>query len=134
MATTRMTSAPHRTVSDVLQDIVGNIQGLVRSEFRLAQAEIKEKAQRATRPAAMVGAGAVVGMYGFGFLLLAVVYALSLVVAVWLAALLVGAVLAILGAILLSVGRKGLQNIDPLPERTVETVKEGVQWTKEQIK
>jgi membrane protein len=123
-----------RSVSDVLQDIIGNLQQIVRDEFRLAKVEVEGKAHRAARPASILAAGAVLGLYGLGFLLLAAVYGLSLVIAPWLAALLVGAVLAIVAAILVSSGRTRLNKIDPVPEKTVQSMKENVQWTKEQIK
>jgi membrane protein len=127
-------SQTQRSVSDVLQDIIGNLQQIVRDEFRLAKADVEDKARRAARPASILAAGAVLGLYGLGFLLLAGVYGLSLVIAPWLAALLVGAVLAIVAAILVSSGRTRLKQIDPVPEKTVQSMKENVQWTKEQIK
>ena len=125
---------PQRRVSDVLQDIVGNVQQIIRSEVVLAKVEIKEKAQRASKPAAVLATGTVLGLYGLGFLLLAAVYALSLVVAAWLAALIVGGVLAIGGGILVGKSRQALREIDPIPKKTVETVKENVQWAKDRIK
>jgi uncharacterized membrane protein len=127
-------SQSQRSVSDVLQDIVGNLQQIIRDEFRLAGAEVEGKAHRAARPASILAAGSVLGLYGFGFLLLAAVYGLSLVIAPWLAALLIGAVLAIVAAVLISSGRNRLRQIDPMPEKTVQSMKENVQWTKEQIK
>ena len=81
-----------------------------------------------------MAAGAVLGLYGLGFLLLAAVYGLSLVIAPWLAALLVVVVLGIFVAILVSSGRNRLRQVDPVPEKTVQSIKENVQWTKEQIK
>ncbi len=128
------TPQTQRSVSDVLQDIVGNLQQIIRNEFRLARVEIKEKAARAKQPATILASGLIIGLYGFGFLLLALVYALSLVIAPWLAALLVGVVLAIAAAILVTSGHNGLKQVDPVPEKTVQTVKENVQWAKEQIK
>lgn len=129
-----MATPSQRTVFDVLQDIVSNLQEIIRSEFRLAKVELKEKAQRAAKPAAVMGVGAVVAFYGVGFVLLAAVYALSLVIPLWAAALIVGVVLAIIGGALLSFSRKALKEIDPVPEKTVQTVKENVQWTKDRIK
>jgi membrane protein len=123
-----------RSVSDVLQDIIGNLQQIVRDEFRLAKVEVEGKAHRAAWPASILAAGAVLGLYGLGFLLLAAVYGLSLVIAPWLAALLVGAVLALVAAILVGSGRSRLKQIDPVPEKTVQSMKENVQWTKEQTK
>jgi Flp pilus assembly protein protease CpaA len=81
-----------------------------------------------------MGTGAVLGLYGIGFLLLAAVYGLSLVMAPWLAALLVGGVLTIISLILVASSRSQLKQIDPTPEKTIQTVKENVQWAKEQIK
>jgi uncharacterized membrane protein YqjE len=128
------TPQTQRSVSQVLQDIVGNLQQIIRDEFRLARVEIKEKVERAKQPAAILASGAVIGLYSIGFLLLALVYALSIVMRPWLAALLVGGGLAIAAAILVASGRNALKQVDPVPEKTVQTVKENVQWAKEQIK
>ena len=125
---------PQRKVSDVLQDIVGNIQQIIRSEVVLAKVEIKEKAQRASKPAAVMATGTVLGLYGVGFLLLAAVYGLSLAVPPWLAALVVGGALAIAGGILVGKSRRALKEIDPVPRNTVATLKENVQWAKDQMK
>ena len=128
------TMPTQRSVSDVLQDILGNFQQIIHSEFRLARAELREKADRAAKPATTFAAGAVLGFYGLGFLLLAIVYGLSMVLSAWLAALIVAAVLLVISAILVTSGRNRLKQIEPVPERTVETVKENVQWAKGQMR
>src|ERR1035437_6292552 len=46
-----------RSVSEVLQDIVANLEEIIRSEFRLATTEIKEEAARTFKPVATFGAG-----------------------------------------------------------------------------
>jgi len=125
---------PQRKVSDVLQDIVGNIQQIIRSEVVLAKVEVKEKAQKASKPAAVLATGTILGLYGLGFLLLAAVYGLSLVMAPWLAALIVGGVLATASGILVAKSRTALKQIDPVPTKTVQAVKENVQWAKHRIK
>jgi uncharacterized membrane protein YqjE len=130
MATPQM----NRSVTDVLQNIVVNLQQIVRAEFRLAKVELTEKAQQAVRPARLLGTGGVLAIYGVGFMLLAATYALALVIPRWAAALGVGVVLMLIGGVLVSSGRKGLKRIDPTPDRTVESLKENVQWAKEQIK
>src|SRR5580765_3319980 len=104
-----------RSVSEVLQDIVGNLQEITRSEFRLAKTELKEEASRAAKPAATFGMGLVLGFYGVGFLLLSAVYGLSAVMAGWLAALLVGTILAIVAIALVSSGGKKLKRVNPTP-------------------
>jgi len=131
-----MSTAPQlqRKVSDVLQDIAANIQQIIRSEVVLAKVEVKETAQKASKPAAVLAAGTLLGLYGLGFLLLAAVYGLSLVMAPWLAALVVGAVLATVGGILVAKSRTALKQIKPVPTKTVQTVRENVQWAKDRIK
>jgi uncharacterized membrane protein YqjE len=129
-----MAAYNERSVPEVLQDIAGNIQEIIRSEFRLAKTEIKEEASKASRPAETLGAGIVLSFYALGFILFAVVYALSIVIAAWLAALLVGVVLAVLGIALIGSGGKRLKQVNVIPGKTAESLKENMQWAKNQIK
>jgi uncharacterized membrane protein YqjE len=128
------TSQRQRSVPEVLQDIVGNLQEIIRSEFLLAKTELKEEAKQAAKPAATFGVGLVFGIYGTGFLLLAAVYALALVMPLWLAALLVGTSLAILALALMSSGRTKLKHINLTPDKTIQSLEENVQWATHQIK
>lgn len=130
MATPQM----QRSVPEVLQDIVGNLQEIIRSEFRLAKAELKEEALRASKPVAKFGMGLVFGFYGIGFLLLSSVYGLSTVMAGWLAALLVGTILAIVAIALMSSSGKKLKRVNPTPDKTIRSLEENVQWAKHPIK
>jgi len=123
-----------RSVPEVLQDIVGNLQEIIRSEFRLAKTELKEEASKAAKPAATFGAGLVFGFYGIGFLLLASVYGLSMIMAGWLAALIVGAVLAVVAIGLISSSSKKLKRVNPTPNKTMRSIEENVQWAKHPIK
>jgi uncharacterized membrane protein YqjE len=128
------TPQTQRSFSDVLQDIVGNIQQIIRAEVRLAQVEIKEKANRASKPLSVLLTGAILGLYGLGFLLLAAIYGLSLVLPAWAAALIVGVVMTIIAGGLVASGLTRLREINPVPEKTVQTMKENAQWAKEQTK
>jgi hypothetical protein len=128
------TPQTQRTVPELLGNIVDNIQQIIRSEFRLAKAELREKASRASKPATTLGAGFLLGLYGLGFLLLAAVYTLSMVMAAGLAALIVGGVLALVSVALVTSSAKKLKALNPAPERTIQTLEENVQWAKDQIK
>ena len=128
------TLSTQRSVPEVLQDIATNLQEIIRSEFKLAKAEVKIAGATATRPAGVLLAGLALGLYGGGFLLLAIVHGLSLVIPAWLSALIVGVVLALASvAMVLSGGRK-LKNIDPTPDRALRNLEENVQWAKHQSK
>ena len=126
------TPQTQRSVPEVLQDIVSNLQDIIRSEFSLAKAEIKEEGTKAAKPIATFGVGLVAAFYGVGFLLLATVYAMSRVMANWLSALLVGCVLAVAGIALLSSSGRKLNRVNSSPNRTTQSLKENVQWAKQQ--
>ncbi len=123
-----------RSVSEVLQDIFGNLQDIVRSEIRLAKTEITTEAAKAASASKILAAGAVLLIYAGGLLLLASVYALSTVLQPWLAALVVGALVLVVGAILVSTGRRRMKVVRPAAERTMKNVKENVQWLKDQTR
>ena len=129
-----MTTQNGRSVPEVLQDIVGNIQEIIRSEFRLAKAEVKEEASQAAPPLKMMVVGAGIGFYALGFLIFTLVMGLATMVATWLAALIVGGVLALIALVLITTASKRLKQVNKVPERTIETMKENVQWAKNQIK
>ena len=128
------TSQMQRTLSDVLQDIVSNLHDIVRSEFRLAKTELKEEASRAAKPVATFGVGLAFGFYGVGFLLLSSVYGLSTVMAGWMAALLVGTILAVVAIALISSSGKKLRRLNPAPDKTIRSLEENVQWAKHPTK
>jgi uncharacterized membrane protein YqjE len=118
----------------VFQDILRNVQEILRSEVRLAKTEIREEAAKAKSSALMLGAGAVTAMFAMFFLLLTVVHALTLVMPSWAAALIVGGVLAGVACVILLAGTRRFKQIHPTPQRTVETLRENVEWAKQRAK
>ncbi|MGE5487240.1 MAG: phage holin family protein [bacterium] len=143
---------PERPVAEVLKDIVGNIREIIRSEIVLAREEMRDKARTAGKASVMVAAGAVLLLFGFGFLLAAIYAALDIVMPAWAAALIVFGLMLIIGGALASIGLNRLKRIDPAPRRalftaretvdtvslnakdTAQTVKEGVQWTRDRVR
>jgi uncharacterized membrane protein YqjE len=123
-----------RSLSDILQATIRNLQEIVRSEVRLAKTEIREEVAKAKSSAVLLGAGAVTAIFAILFLLLMIVYALALVMPSWTAALIVGAALAVVASVMLTAGIRRFKQIHPTPERTVETIKENVEWAKQQAK
>jgi uncharacterized membrane protein YqjE len=127
-------AAEDRSLSDVLQDVIRNVQEIVRSEVRLAKAEIREEAAKTKSATLLLGAGAVTAIFAILFLLLMIVLALALVMPSWAAALIVGAALAVVAGVTLPAGIRRFKLIHPTPERTVETIKENVEWAKQHTK
>jgi uncharacterized membrane protein YqjE len=127
-------AAVDRSFSDLLQDIIRNVQEIVRSEVRLAKTEIREEAAKTKASLVLLGAGALTGFLAILFLLLMIASALALVMPNWAAALVVGAALAVAAGVMLMGGVKSFQRIHPAPERTVQTIKENIEWAKQQTK
>ena len=125
-----VTIVGERSTVDLIKDVVANIQSIIRSEIRLANAEMKEKATRASRASITMVAGGVLVLYGFAFLLVCIYQALTIVMWPWLSALIIFAVLSVIGLTMLAMGRSRLKRIKPKPEMTMERVKEDVQWLK----
>ena len=123
-----------RSLSEVLQDIIRNVQEIVRSEVRLAKTELREEAEKAKTPTMLLGAGAVATMFAIFFLLLTIVYALARVMPNWAAALIVAGVLGVVASMMLTAGMKGFKHVHPTPARTIETIQENVRWAKQQTK
>jgi hypothetical protein len=123
-----------RPISSVLRDIVQNIQDIVQAELRLAKTEIGETIVKAKSAGTLLGVGAACGFFAILFVLQAVVFALSNVVPNWAAALVVGAAMGIGAALLVSVGRSRLRRVRPIPEHTIDTIKENFSWTKQPTK
>ena len=122
-----------RGIADIIKDIIGNIQNIVRSEVRLATVELKEEGKKAATASTMLGTAAVMGLFGFGFICLTAMFLLAMVVAVWLAALIVAILLLAGAAIAFSVGRERLRAVKP-PKATMRTLQEDAEWMKEQAR
>jgi uncharacterized membrane protein YqjE len=126
--------AADRSFADVFQDILHNVQEIVRSEVRLAKAELREEGAKAVSSAVWVIAGTVAGLCALLFALWTMVYTLALVWPLWAATLVVAVVLAVTASVLLIIGVGRLKRVHPTPERTVETIKENVAWIKQSTK
>ena len=123
-----------RSMGEILQSIIADVQEIVRSEFRLARAEVQEEAAKVARSGIPLIVGLLLGLYALGFVLLAAVHALSIVVAAWLAALIIGFFVGVVSLILISVGRNRLKGVKVVPKKTIGTMKENVQWARNQIR
>lgn len=123
----------NRSISEILQGITTNVQQIIRAEVLLARTEVKEEAAQVGRAGRPLIGGALAALYAAGFLLLCCVYALEIVVAAWAAALIVGGGVAIAAALLIKVGLRRLRQVSPIPQRSIASVKENLQWTKDQL-
>lgn len=119
-----------RSVGDIVQGVMRDVGEIVRGEARLAKAEISEKVQKAGKAGGFFGGAALCGVMGFAALVFAAIAALSMLVPTWAAASIVGFVLLCIAGAMYMGGRAKLKDVTPVPERTVQTLKDDVEWAK----
>ena len=125
----------NRGIGDLLGDLGRQVSTLVRKEIDLARVEVTSSVGRMSRGAAMAGAGGAILYAGLLILLLAIVLGLIQAgVDAWLAALIVAVVVVVIGGVVTSMGVKQMQATEMAPKQTAETVRENVEFVKEQIK
>jgi uncharacterized membrane protein YqjE len=128
-------SQGERPVGELLKQLSDEATTLVRKEIELAKAEMAEKGKKAGLGAGMFGGAAVIGLLALGALTACLILALDTAMAGWLAALIVAVVYAVIAGVLALLGKEKTQEVaPPVPEQTVESVKEDVQWAKTQAK
>ena len=118
-------------IGDLLKRLSQETTQLVRQELELAKAEMAEKGKRAGVGAGMFGAAGVVGLLALGALTAFLIMLPDGALANWLAALIVAVVYGAIAGVLALRGRTKVQEAaPPVPEQTIDTVKEDVQWAK----
>lgn len=117
------TRAASQSVGDIVGDLMRDMSQLMRDEIALAKAEGTEQAKRFGKGAGMLGGAGYAGHLLVLFLSLALMFVLGdLLDHLGWGALIVGVLWAIVAAILYSMGRKALKEVEPMPE-TVDSVK-----------
>ncbi len=135
-----VTGRPRRTTRTLLSDLRAEVTALFRQEVALARQETSEKARTAVRNTASIATGGGVAFAGLVFLLLAATgglfvwlwQAMAWYHALWLSPLIVGAVVALVGYIMVAKGKHTLRKQSMVPRKTVDTMRENKQWLKEQ--
>jgi hypothetical protein len=122
--------AEETSVGELIGNISNDLSQLFRQEVELAKVELKQEASKAGKAAGMLGGAGFAGYLAVVLLSFALVYGLSNVMDAGWAALIVAVIWLIVGAVLYSIGRKQLKTVDPMPRRTVDTIKEDAQWLK----
>jgi len=122
-----------RSLGELFAELSRETSTLVRKEVELAKTEVTQKATRMGRDVGMLAVGGAVVYAGLFFILAAVALGLmALGLPGWLAALLVGVVVAGIGYFLIQKGRDALKRVNLAPQQTVETLKEDAEWAKQQ--
>jgi uncharacterized membrane protein YqjE len=124
-----------RSLPELLKQLSQETTQLVHQELELAKAELQQKGKEAGAGAGMFGGAGALGLAALGALTACFILALNAVMPAWLAALIVAVVYGIIAFVLVKQGQAKLkQATPPVPEQTIETVKEDVEWAKTQMR
>jgi hypothetical protein len=116
-----------QTLGALVHQLSQQIPELIRSEIRLAQAEVAQKGKRAGVGIGMFSVAGLLAFLGVATLVATAVLALALVLPGWLAALLVAVALLAAAAATALLGKREVQQATPpVPERAVAGVKEDI--------
>ena len=122
---------PERTLGELFAEMTSEVSLLFRQEVQLAKTEAKDEASRAAKGVGMfAGAGVAVWMAVL-FVSLALAWLLDQAMNTALAFLIVGLIWVVAAALLAVVGKSRIKSVEPLPT-TTQTIKEDVEWAKQQ--
>jgi len=124
--------APETSLGELFGNLSSDMSALMRDEINLAKVELKDEIRDAGKAGGMFGAAALAGYMTVVLLSFAAAWGLAEVMAAGWAFLIVAVVWGIAGAVLYLQGRDRLKQVDLKPQQTVQTLKEDMQWAKNQ--
>jgi hypothetical protein len=132
----RMETDPRdKSLGELFGDLTRDTANLVRQEVALARAELGQKAAKVGKDVGTIAAGGALAYAGLIVLLFGIAAALVEAGMIpWLAYVLVGLIVLVVGGLIAMQGLAALKQTDPVPHQTVETLKEDARWAKEQAK
>ena len=124
-----------RSLGELLKQLSEQTTRLVHQELELAKAELTQKAKQAGMGAGLFGGAGALGLAALGALTACFILALNAIMPAWLAALIVAVIYGIIAFVLVKQGQARMKRaVPPVPEQTIETVKEDVEWAKTQMR
>ena len=121
------------SLGELFSQLTNDLSKLVPHEIQLAKVEMKQTAKEAGTAGASLGVAGVLGLMAFLLLSFAAAWGLAEVLPEGVAFLIVGGVYGIVALALAAAGRQRLKAVKPVPEQTVETLKEDVAWARQQM-
>jgi len=112
------------SVGALISEVTSDLSTLMRQELELAKVELKVEAAKTGKAAGMLGGAAVAGYFVILFLSIAAWWGIGNATGRGWSAVIVAVVWGVVAAVLASVGRKRMRDVNPKPERTVQTLKE----------
>ncbi|HQU86090.1 MAG TPA: phage holin family protein [Pyrinomonadaceae bacterium] len=129
----QQTARDERSIGDLFSELAGETTTLVRQEIALAQTELTQKAVKTGKNVGFLVVGGAIAYAALLAVLAAIIIGLGSVVPLWASALIVGAVVGIVAAVLIFSSLNKLKNTNIAPQQSIESLKEDAQWLKKQV-
>jgi uncharacterized membrane protein YqjE len=123
-----------RSIGDLLSELSSESRDLVTKEIQLAKVELNEKVSQVQRGLISLSIGGAVLYAGILSLVAAAVFGLGYFIPLWLSALIIGVVIAIIGYFMVSAGKEDLKPKNLSMHETKSSLEEGRQWAKAQMR
>ena len=120
----------HDTIGGLIRGILTDLKTLIQEEIALARVEFREQAGKARATALSFGMAASALIFGAAFLLIAIAMAIAELAGwpLWSGFLIVAVLLAVIGFVALSSGRRKLRTLQAVQQQTVMRLKENSEW------
>jgi uncharacterized membrane protein YqjE len=128
------TDRDDQTLGQLVNEVMRDVSELMRKEVELAKLELREEAAKASKAGAKLGAAAAAGYLALLLASFALAWGLAWAIGPGWGFLIVAVLYAIVAVVLFINGRKQFRTISPMPRQTVETLKEDASWAREQTK
>ncbi|HET7305212.1 MAG TPA: phage holin family protein [Segeticoccus sp.] len=122
---------PEPTIGKLVSDATSEIKSIVRDEIALAKTEVKADAIKAGIGGGLIATAGLLSLYALGLLFFAGVYALDIVLPLWLSFLIMGVLLLLVAGVLALLAKKSFTTIKGKPELTIRHAQETVDAVKQ---
>ncbi|HLI82614.1 MAG TPA: phage holin family protein [Bryobacteraceae bacterium] len=122
-----------RPIGKLIANVITDLKAIVRDEARLALVELKDKAGKSRKGAILIAGALLLGFLAVESFLAFCIAVLAIVLPVWLSALLVSVLMAIVVGGIFALGIQALKEVDLLPQKTLEAVKDTLDWARERL-
>jgi hypothetical protein len=126
-------SRDERSLGELFSELTRQTSTLIRQEVALARTEMSDKVSKAGRDVGALAVGGAVAYAGFLAIVGAAIILLAELIPWWLAALVIGLLVALAGYLLIQRGLTSLKQEGLKPERTIETLRDDAEWAKRQV-
>ena len=118
------------TLTQLVSGIADDAQRLIRQQYQMLRAEVKEDFRRTKAALGYMSVGIVATLIGVMFLAVALPLLINWAFALppWAGWAIVGGVMLVVGVIGLLVGKRIFEKNNPLPDKTLNAVEENLSW------